>query len=187
MPKDVPRALALFRKAGYGTELTHKEWLAKIYDADSYVDIIFRSSNRMNEVKRDFFDRAHKALVFGSRVQVMSPEDMIVSKLYILSRDCFHGHDVYKIIRALGNRIDWAMIWSRLKKDWQVLYAHVLLFDFVFPKDRRKIPAWLRDELTERASKLPGTNAEFRGNIVSLVDYKTPKQIAALYAHPKKK
>lgn len=184
-PKDVQKLLKFAKAQGFKTERTYASWLGKIYDSENYVDVVFRSSNRRHEVDDGYLRRSMSGIVLGVPTKVVSPEDMLVTKLYVMSRDCFHGHDVYKLIKAL-KLLDWKRIWTVMEKDWQILYAHVLLFDFVFPRERKNIPQWLRKELALKALKPARTTAVFQGNDLSLVDYKTPKQLQALHNLPKK-
>lgn len=185
IPTDVSRVMRAFRIAGMKTELTYKKWLGKVYDDDNFADIVFRSANGKHVVTKKWMVRSEAGVLFGRKIRMKSPEDVILTKLYVMGRDCFHGHDVYKLIKALGKKLDWHMIWRESKVDWQILYAHTLFFDYVFPNDREKIPSWLRAEMQKKAAK-KGGGGSFRGKMLSMVDYSTPKQIAALHNHPKK-
>src|SRR5262245_11553634 len=42
-PEDCPRVLELFAASGYQTETPFPHWLAKIYQGDDFVDMIFSS------------------------------------------------------------------------------------------------------------------------------------------------
>ncbi len=190
-PRDVKRALKVLSQLGHATELTHKHWLAKVYDSRFYADIIFRSSNRKLEITNDWFLHSQPARLLGQEVRVIPPEELIAQKMYVAGRDCFHGHDVYRLLHALSLNLDWRRLFKIMRADWQILYAHLMLFDFVFPKDSRNIPLWLIKELqrreTDRVKGSPRLKTEFRGDQLSLVDYASPRQLKALYNHPKKR
>ena len=187
LPKDVGRIFRFFKRAGLRTELTDKRWLGKIFDSRSYVDIIFRSSNRKIPVSGTWFRHARTGAVLGRKVKLIAPEELILSKFSVMSRDCFHGHDIYKLIHKLGRELDWRRIWKTVKKDWQVLKAHVLLFDFVYPGERNNVPAWLRRTLLReeaRSKRAVRGSSGHRGRELSLVDYATPSELKKIHAHP---
>jgi len=44
----------------------------------------------------------------------------------------------------------WQRLLARFGPHWRVLFSHIVLFGFVYPDQRHRIPAWVRDELTRR-------------------------------------
>jgi hypothetical protein len=58
---DILEALA---EAGHRTELTYPHWLGKVYDGDSFVDVIFSSGNGLSPVDEDFFRHASDGVLF---------------------------------------------------------------------------------------------------------------------------
>lgn len=185
-PSDIENILKYARSVGLKTELTNKNWLGKIFNDKDYVDVIFRTSNRRIEIDSEGLKRSRRSVLFGEGVDILSPEDVIVNKMYVFGRDCYHGHDIYKLVHKLGKKLDWKIIWKAVRKDWQVLEAHLILFDFVFPKDGGKVPAWLRSEIRENRSKKSKTKGKFQGHLLSLVDYPKKGEIK-LHNHPLKK
>ena len=55
-----------------------------------------------------------------------------------------------KVIRARGDKLDWRRLIDRYGKYWRALYAHVVLFGFIYPSDRDRIPTWVVQELSSR-------------------------------------
>lgn len=182
-PRDVNKIISLLKKAGISIEMTYRSWLFKAYNKKYYVDFIFRSSNGKNEVTDEWFENADQGILLTHKVKFASIEDIILAKMYVVGRDCFHGHDIYKLIRDFGLKIKWERIWNRMKDDWQVLAAHIFLFDYVFPNLRNNIPTRIRKRVN---SSKPRAINEFRGNVLSLVDYKSIKELKKLHNHPLK-
>ncbi len=147
---DFGRAAWAFQKAGYKAELTFPHWLGKAYKGDDFVDLIYSAGNGVAEVDDTWFEHAVKDKVFGVNVELIPPEEMIWSKGLIMERERFDGADVAHVIRAVGDRLDWHRLLERYGKYWRVLYAHIVLFGFIYPGDRGKVPGWVIDELTER-------------------------------------
>ncbi len=157
-PDDVIRILRSLGDQQFHVELTDHRWLAKIIDRDFYVDLIFNSANGRIPVTDVWLENAPLDTILNQSVMLIPPEEMICSNLYIMARDCFHGHDVYKLTHALGAELDWGRIWQYMKEDWQVLYAQLILYGFVFPQDQDTIPDWLMKELRTRESDRSTTN-----------------------------
>jgi hypothetical protein len=150
---DFGRAAWAFQKAGIKTELTYPHWLGKATKGDDFVDLIFSAGNGVARVDDLWFEHAVREEVFGMEVDLIPAEEMIWSKGLILERERFDGADVAHIIRAMGARLDWARLVERYGKYWRVLYAHIVLFGFIYPSDREKVPASLVEELTRRVEE----------------------------------
>jgi len=50
LPSDRDRILALLADGGYRTEVTFSHWLAKVFDSDAFVDVIYSSGNGVVQV-----------------------------------------------------------------------------------------------------------------------------------------
>jgi hypothetical protein len=147
---DYPRVAWTFKKAGYETELTFPHWLGKAYKGDDFVDFIFSAGNGVARVDDVWFQHAVKEQVFGVDVELIPAEEMIWSKGLILERERYDGADVAHIIHATGRELDWRRLIDRFGPFWRALFAHVVLFGFIYPSDRSTIPQWVIDELTNR-------------------------------------
>jgi putative nucleotidyltransferase-like protein len=142
-PKDVERALALWRKAGYAADYTFTHWLAKVRSGRVYVDIIFRSGNGLGSVDDDWFQHAREATIFGLKVKIIPPEEMIWQKAYIMERERFDGADVAHLLSACALNLDWDRLVNRFGPDWRILWSHLILFGFIFPSKRDLVPSKL--------------------------------------------
>ncbi|HKR62817.1 MAG TPA: hypothetical protein VJZ00_03710 [Thermoanaerobaculia bacterium] len=148
--EDFKRAEWAFQKAGYQSELTFPHWLGKAFKGEDFVDLIFSAGNGVARVDDTWFEHAVKEKVFGVDVLLIPAEEMIWSKGLIMERERFDGADVAHVIRAVGDKLDWKRLVDRYGPFWRALYAHVVLFGFIYPSDREKIPSWVVDEMTKR-------------------------------------
>ena len=173
--EDFGRAAWAFRKAGYKAELTFPHWLGKAFQEDDFVDLIFSAGNGVAEVDDLWFEHAVKDQVFGVDVELIPAEEMIWSKGLIMERERFDGADVNHILRAAGDKLDWRRLVDRYGPYWRALYAHLVLFGFVYPGDRGKVPAWVMEELAGRmqAETAAGSADEkiCNGTIISRQQY----------------
>lgn len=147
--EDFGRAAWAFQKAGYRTELTFPHWIGKAFKGEDFVDLIYSAGNGVATVDDVWFEKAVKEKVFGVDVELIPPEEMIWSKGLIMERERYDGADVAHVIRAMGEHLDWQRLLDRFGPFWRALYAHVVMFGFIYPSDRSKIPAWVVEQLTQ--------------------------------------
>jgi hypothetical protein len=151
--EDFGRATWAFQKAGYKTSLTFPHWIGKAHHGEAFVDLIFSAGNGVAMVDDRWFEHAVKEKVFGVDVELIPAEEMIWSKGLIMERERFDGADVAHVILATGERLDWHRLLERYGRYWRALYAHLVLFGFIYPGERAKVPAWVMDDLAKRLAE----------------------------------
>lgn len=149
-PSDVQRLLRASAEAGYEADLFYSHWLAKIRSPTGFVDVIFSSGNGLAVVDDQWFEHASEREVLGVRVLVAPPEESLWSKAFVMERERYDGADVAHIILAHGERLDWGRLIDRFGDHWRVLLAHLVLFGFIYPSQRSRVPAAVLDELVQR-------------------------------------
>lgn len=148
---DVERALEALAAEGYRTELTSPVWIAKAFGpGDQLVDLIFGSDNGMAEVDELWFDNAISADVLGEDVHVIPAEELIWSKAFVMQRLRYDGADIAHILRAKADELDWTRLLTRFEKQWRVLLSHLVLFGFIYPGERTRIPVDVMRDLLRR-------------------------------------
>jgi hypothetical protein len=136
--------------AGYATEKTFPHWLGKAHHGEFFVDVIFGSGNGIARVDNEWFEHAPDDHIFDVRVKLCPPEEMIWSKAFIQERERFDGADVAHLIKARGDVLNWPRLLRRFGSHWQVLLSHLVLFGFIYPSERERIPSWVMHELLRR-------------------------------------
>src|SRR5215211_2444531 len=149
-PDHVKRALHALARTGYKTELTFPHWLAKATYEGNILDLIFRAGNGLCEVDDSWFDRARDDELMGVPVKLCAPEEMIWMKAYIMERERFDGADIAHILQSCAEKLDWPHLVHRFGPDWRVLLSHLVLFSYIYPGERNKIPAAVMDDLIAR-------------------------------------
>jgi hypothetical protein len=147
---DYPRASAVIEARGWRTELRHPHWLGKIHGDGHVVDLIFSSGNGLAEVDDVWFDHASPAEVLGVPVRLVPVEETLWSKMFVMERERFDGADVIHLLRVHAATLDWPRMLERVGPHWRVLLAHLVLFGFVYPSERDRVPVGLMDELVGR-------------------------------------
>jgi hypothetical protein len=77
-------------------------------------------------------------------------EELIWQKTYIMERERFDGADVNHLLRACGPKLDWDRLLRRFGPNWALLLGHLILFCFVYPSERERIPGRIVEGLLER-------------------------------------
>jgi hypothetical protein len=113
--------------------------------------------------------------VLDHPVRLIPAEEMFWSKAFIMERERFDGADVAHIVRASAERIDWPRLVARFGDSWRILLAHLVMFGFIYPGERHRIPAGVMGELSTRLQRElrapePGERV-CRGTILSRAQY----------------
>lgn len=135
---------------GYETELTFEDWLGKAICNGDFIDVIFSSRNRIAAVDDEWFDHAEEAQLFDWKLLLAPPEESIWSKAFIMERERYDGADIAHILRAQAHRLDWERLIRRFGPHWRVLLSHLILFGFIYPGERSRIPHWVMETLSSR-------------------------------------
>jgi hypothetical protein len=180
--RDVHGALALIEeRLGYTTELTFPHWLAKIKRGErDHIDVIFNSGNAVCPVDDDCFRYSVPTTVMGHPVRLCPVEETIWSKAFVMERERYDGADIAHLIHARAEVIDWGRLARRFGQHWRVLLSHLVLFGFIYPSERTRIPASLMRrcmELLEHEMQQPSPRRICRGTITSRAQYLVDVQL----------
>lgn len=174
-PETYPDILQALASDGYRTEITDANWIAKAFCGDLFVDVIFASANGQIHIDKTWFDNAPEREIFGVRVRVITVTELIYSKLYIADRTRFDGADIEHLILRCADEIDWDRLLSLVGRDWQLLLARLLSFQWVYPSERDRVPQAVLDDLLDRQrdlSDLPVPKDRVsRGSLLSRTQY----------------
>ena len=173
-PQHVDLAIKALKRVGCKTEKTFPHWLAKAERGRDCVDLIYRAGNGLCEVDDLWFERAHNSNFLGLEVKLCAPEEMIWMKAYIMERERFDGADVVHILQSCADKLDWPHLVRRFGLDWRVLLSHLVLFGYIYPGERDKIPTAIIDDLIARLRSEKGTagaNRICNGTLLSRKQY----------------
>jgi hypothetical protein len=166
---DVPAALEHLCNQGFRCETLDPVWLSKAHRGEYFVDLISGMSNATIVVDDSWFENAHRAVVAGVQSQIISAEDLIASKLFVLRRERFDGADIAHIIYRTKGQLKWERIMDLACEHWEIVLFALVLFRYVYPAHTNYVPAALWQDLLSRymhAVQHPDPNAPFRGSLV---------------------
>lgn len=173
---DLEQVLSAFAEADYRTEMTYPHWLAKAHCGEDSVDLIFRSGNGVSEVDDSWFERVIEDEVLGIPVKLCPPEEIIWSKAYVMERERYDGADIAHLLLGSAEELDWEHLLERFGTHWRVLLAHLLLFGFIYPSERGRIPQEVMQQLLDRLQEdvehgTPQAERLCRGTLLSRAQY----------------
>lgn len=172
---DLDAGLDALREAGYHTEVTFPHWLAKAKQGNDVVDLVFSSGNGVCRVDDLWFANALEADVLGMPVKIAPVEELLWQKAFVMERERYDGADVAHILRSCAETLDWDRLMLRFEAHWQLLLSYLVLFGFIYPSERHRIPARVMTELGTRLQQeteaAPSENRVCRGTLTSRAQY----------------
>ena len=76
----------------------------------------------------------------GEALKVMPMEEFLWCKLYIMQRDHCDWTDVFNLIYAVGQQLDWDHLLDRLEEDWPLLKGLLTVYGWLCPEQARELP-----------------------------------------------
>jgi hypothetical protein len=148
--EHVATILKALADEGINTWVESHDWIAKADRGDEFADFIFADPQGYYVIDDEWLRRAPKAKILGYTVKLMPPEEMLVSKMYRQRRSKYEGPDVNHLILKKGKSLDWKRILSIMGEHWQLIYAYIINFWFVYPSEKDCVPRWVADEFQKR-------------------------------------
>ena len=158
---DLQRAFNALQRAGYRTDIMFSHWLGKVYGNNGveFIDIIFNSGNGLCKVDEAWFEHAPLGQLFGIPMRYCPVEESIWQKAFVMERERFDGADIAHLLRAQSENLDWHRLLGRFGEHWRVLFSFVVLFGYIYPAERTKIPVWVNRHLEDLFVREIGRNA----------------------------
>jgi hypothetical protein len=155
---DLAAVLAVLEESGFETEQTFPHWLAKAYNGQDFVDVIFGAGNGVAVVDELWFEFAVEARVFDVPVKLIPVEEMIWSKAFIMERERYDGADIAHLLKARAEQLNWPRLLARFGPHWRVLLVHLILFGFIYPSERTRVPRRVMEALIRKIEPELTTN-----------------------------
>ena len=148
--RRVARVLDALQRAGFETKIAEPHWLAKARKEEIFVDVIHANDSGAVTVDESWFANAEEIEVLGRRVRFIPAEEMLLSKIFVASRDRWDMSDVLHLIFARRGQLDWERILAGVGEHWELLLAYLHLYRYVYPNHTSYLPRWVLDLLLKR-------------------------------------
>jgi hypothetical protein len=150
-PRYVAAAARALQGAGFHVHLEQAHWIAKAIKDEAMIDLIYGMGNGLALIDEGWYRHARPAILAATQVRVAAVEELIWHRLFVSERHRSDMADVVHLLLLRGDEVDWERLLGRVGEHWRLLLAQLHLFDYVYPGHRRRVPAWVREELYERA------------------------------------
>jgi hypothetical protein len=157
-PANKDRVIAILGTHGfedfYPQEAYDRSWIYRGFRDGVIVDIIWTLPNHRFDVDDDWFRRSKETTIHGQVVKLITIEDLIRVKLYVLQRGRSDWPDVMNLIYAQPAQIQWRTLICLLDADAPLLGALLQVFAWMEPIGAREIPREVWAQLGLRAPDL---------------------------------
>ncbi len=150
-PSDVLPAARALRGAGFELKLEQAHWLAKAFKDAIMTDLIYGMGNGVSFIDAGWHEHAHEGTLAGAPVRIAPVEELIWHRLFIHERHRQDMSDIVHLILTQGDSLDWDRLVRRTGPHWPLLLAQLLLFHYVYPGFRSRVPQEVLEGLFDRA------------------------------------
>lgn len=170
-PSALVSAARALRDAGFVMRLEDPHWLAKATMGESFVDLIYGMGNGLAFIDDSWIRHSRPGILAACPVRIAPPEELMWHRLFIGERHRHDMSDIVHLILSYGESLDWERLVSRTGENWPLLLSQVLMFSYVYPGYRSNVPAWVPEQLLERARAQIGQDEDrpafTRGPLIS--------------------
>ena len=128
-----------------------RRWIYRSSQGDIIVDAIWAMANQRATVDESWLRRGPEVTILGERLRAIPVEELIWSKLYVLQRERCDWTDVFNLLDARAQRVDWDHLIARLDDDAPLLAGALDVFAWLAPDRAAAIPERVRARLGLRS------------------------------------
>ena len=150
-PSAIVAAGRALKEAGFVTRLEDAHWLAKATRGEYFVDLIYGMGNGVALIDEGWVRHSRSGILAAQPVRIAPAEELIWHRLFISERHRHDVSDILHLILCLGDGLDWKRLVERTGPNWPLLLAQLVTFSYVYPGYRSNVPAWVYEQLLERA------------------------------------
>ncbi|SHF70311.1 nucleotidyltransferase family protein [Geodermatophilus nigrescens] len=105
---EAERAVKVLRDAGLEVEDPAEDWLTKVVQGNSFVDVLWRTCG--HPVEADLIERSEERPVLSVHMPVLAATDILTTKLMALDEHYCDLARLLPVARALREQVDWATV-----------------------------------------------------------------------------
>ena len=150
-PVHVVDAMQALRRAGFRACLAQGHWLAKAYDGEHFVDVIFGMGNGLVLIDQDWYRYSRPAILAATPVRIAPAEELLWHRLFISERHRHDMADIAHLLLTVGSSLNWKRLLEKTGEHWPLLLAQLVTFGYVYPESSGAVPRWVMEDLLARA------------------------------------
>ncbi len=146
--KSANKALLALLKAGWSTTMTDKNWLFQARKNGVQVDLIFQAKGNY-VLTKEIIDRAVPMEISDYKFKVISPEDLVLVKIYALKEiRPADWYDATSVIMSVKGKLDWDYIVDKANTNPRRVLSFLLFAQTEIPA--RYVPDWVLDKIMHK-------------------------------------
>src|SRR5215213_4632972 len=158
-PEDREPMIRIMDEAGltdhYDRLAYDRSWIYRASRDDVIVDAIWAMANHRAEVDDAWLSLGPEVSIFGEQFRAIPIEELIWSKLYVLQHERCDWTDIFNLLDAQLEAIDWDRLLTRLAEDAPLLRGAISVFSWLAPDRAATMPPTVRTRL-ELTDPAPG-------------------------------
>ena len=174
LPDDRDAIVEVAKQYGFGDLYERapyrRDWIYRgVYgDSDIILDIIWGMANWRAQVDEVWFERSAVIEVDGVKVPLVSREELIWAKFFVMHRDRCDWPDVLNTLNLQAATLDWEHLLERIGPDWRLFSGLMCVFRWLGPSAAETVPEWVWQRLSLDAIREsdPGPGGPQRANLV---------------------
>lgn len=143
-PQDREKIIELLTKHGfedyYDQESYDRSWIYRGFRDGVIFDVIWTLPNHRFEVDDDWFRRSISTNIHGQEIKLITMEDLIRVKLFVLQRKRSDWPDIMNLLYQQAENIQWRTLICLLDQDAPLLGALLQVYAWMCPTCAQAIP-----------------------------------------------
>jgi hypothetical protein len=143
-PQDKDRIIELLGIHGFEDYFDHesydRSWIYRAFRDGVILDIIWTLPNHRFEVDDDWFLRARVTTIHEQEIKLITMEDLVRVKLFVLQRDRSDWPDIMNLLYTQAAHIQWRTLVCLLADDAPLLGGLLQVYSWMEPTAARHIP-----------------------------------------------
>ena len=166
-PQDRDGMVEILNRHGFedyfDQEPYDRSWIYRGFREGVICDLIWTLPNHRFEVDDAWFLRCRTTVIHGQEVQLITMEDLIRVKLFVLQRHRTDWPDIMNLLYQQAENVQWRTLICLLDEDAPLLGALLQVYAWMEPAGARRIPrdAWKMLGIREPQMEDTGENRKF--------------------------
>lgn len=123
-----------------------RAWIYRGFRNGLIVDLIWEMANHHDRMDESWLRRGREAIIHGTRLKMLAPEELIWLKLFVVQRDRCDWPDILSVLNFQADRMDWEHLLDLVGDESGLLGGLLSVFRWMCPRRARAIPesVWRR-------------------------------------------
>lgn len=147
LPEDRDRLVKILGHHGWTDYYDHKSydrtWIYRGFRAGLILDLIWSLPNHRGDVTPEWLTGANKVEIHGTEMRLLSLEDLVWSKLYVMQRERCDWPDIFNMLNASAEHVNWEYLMERLGPDTALFGGVLAAYRWLCPVQAANLPEWV--------------------------------------------